>query len=145
MVTLFTAIPVLQWSSHMLVDSKWCVIYVDTTNEDRQLARTIADGLDGSCEDRCVTVGTVELDVESNDDFDAKARLVRPEGFLHFRYRVEIDYPTSKAPEVLALVSRLLTYLWGNEIAAVAACDFEDDLPHLGGGQLSNSAVPWPK
>ena len=129
----------------MLVDNKWCVVYVDTSLKGEQLAQTIAEGLGGSCEHRCVSAGTVELDVDSNDDFDAKARLARPEGFLHFRYRVEIDYPGAKSHEVRDLVSRLLTHLWVKEIPAVAACDFEEDLPNLGNGQFSNTSIPWPK
>ena len=128
----------------MSADSEWCVIYVDASVTDTQLARTIAELLGGSCENRCVSTRTLELDVESNDDFDAKARVVRPDGFLHFRYRIEMEYPDSMSSEVRDVVATLLTRLWAIGIPAVAACDFEEDLPHLGGGQLPIDSTPWP-
>ena len=41
-----------------------------------------------------------------------------------------------------ALVARLLQLLWENGIPAVAAADYEDELPEGGGGK--SRAVPWP-
>ncbi len=129
----------------MSLDDKWCIVYVDAIVTDEQLAKNIAEVLGGAYERQCVSAGAIELDIESNEDFDAVKRLVKPDGFLHFRYRVEIDYPSSRLSEVRDAVSKLLASFWVKKIPAVAACDFEEDLPHLGGIQFPDDALPWPK
>jgi len=74
------------------------------------------------------------LDAERNDDYDEAAAREFPSGFLRFRYRIEIDSRD--------VVERLLPLLWERGVPAVAACDYEDELPEKGG--FKSRAVPWP-
>jgi hypothetical protein len=43
----------------------------------------------------------------------------------------------------IALVNKILTWLWSQKIPAVAASDYEDQLPNNGG--YKSPLIPWPK
>ncbi|HET8625927.1 MAG TPA: hypothetical protein VFL91_00805 [Thermomicrobiales bacterium] len=105
------------------------------------LARALAGAVDGPFRDTVRTPDAL-LDVVANDEFDERQQRDFPDGFLHFRYAIEV-YPRADAPHeaVRQLVARLLEYLWGRGIPAVAACDYEDELPF--GGGYKSLAVPW--
>lgn len=75
------------------------------------------------------------LDVRRNEDFDV-VRQLEPDGFVFFRYFIDVDaLPGQDHAAQVALVARLLECIWSRGYAAVAACDFEDELPHHGGYQ----------
>jgi hypothetical protein len=76
----------------------------------------------------------VRFDVDRNDDRDDERAREFPDGFLHFRYVIDVG-PGEP-------VARLLRLLWDNGIPAVAASD-DDDLPEHGG--YKSRAVPWPE
>ena len=99
-----------------------CDVYVHT-HEDR-------DALAGRLEREL----GVRLHVERNDDRDEVRAREFPSGFLYFQYVIEAG------PQ--ALVERLLRALWDAGVPAVAACDYEDDLPE--GGGYKSRAIPWP-
>lgn len=75
----------------------------------------------------------MSIDVRRNDDFDRDRRLTN-DGFLFFRYYLDVD-PASGVPRTsyIVAVAELLEALWRNGCRAVAACDFEDELPRRGG------------
>ena len=77
------------------------------------------------------------LDVQRSHDRDAARATEFPDGFLYFRHRIEVE------AEHRPLVARLLRLLWDNGIPAVAACDYEDELPERGG--YKSRAIPWPR
>ena len=73
------------------------------------------------------------IDVMRNEDFNATRRK-EPDGFLYFRYYLDVDaVPRQPRAAQVALVAQILQCLWAQGWAAVAACDFEDALPHRGG------------
>jgi hypothetical protein len=76
----------------------------------------------------------VRFDVDGNHARDDERARDFPDGFLYFRYVIDVgpDEP----------VARLLRLLWDNGIPAVAASDGDDDLPENGG--YKSRAVPWP-
>ncbi|GHG18722.1 MULTISPECIES: hypothetical protein [Amycolatopsis] len=54
--------------------------------------------------------------------------------FVRWPVLVELESPDGvDQAEVVGLTSRLLEILWGTDYAAVASCDFEDELPYDGG------------
>jgi hypothetical protein len=124
-----------------------CKIFVDTDVPARELAVAVAQLLSGTAAGPWTwTVSTADcaIDVLPNDDFDEERREAFPDGFLNFRYALEV-YPRSGQPHdaIRQVVARLLEHLWAQGIPAVAACDYEPELPS-GGGYKSGS-VPWPK
>lgn len=111
-----------------------CSIFVDFsgTREDfLQLLLTIT----GGHRDSSLVLGSVaDLSTVSNDESDS-SRIDDPvEGFLFYRYKVEIE-PLRGAgrSEYIIFISHLLEALWTAGCRAVAACDFEDELPRSGG------------
>ena len=75
------------------------------------------------------------LDVERNDDYDDGPRARVPGA-------ASCISATGSRPTRRTLVERLLPLLWERGIPAVAACDYEDELPEKGG--YKSRAVPWP-
>jgi hypothetical protein len=122
----------------MTMDEMDCEIYVDGPDREGLTAR-ILEITGGTRDGRHVNAGDHELYVDENDEADPARAAAFPDGFLHFALNVEV-YPTS--PPAIALVTLLLETFWAAGWAAVAACDYETDLPH-GGGYRSRD-VPWP-
>lgn len=84
-----------------------------------------------------------EVEVLKNEDYDSK-RLARfPDGFIYFRYTIDLYVSDADAREQAAVVADLLRALWAWGFPAVAACAYEDRLPY-GGGYKSQS-IPWPR
>ena len=82
------------------------------------------------------------IEVRKNDDFDEVKLKKFPDGFLYFPFCIEIDIDENINVNVIANdVSSILTFLWTNNYAAVASCDFENLLPENGGYKSRN--IPW--
>lgn len=128
-------------------DELACTIYVETDLAPDALARLLAGSLSGSVRGvataSTVTVPHAEIDVRRNPDGDSARALSFPDGFLAFRYALEL-YPAGDTSrnDRIALAGRLLELLWSNQLPAVAACDFEEELPLAGG--YKKPTVPWP-
>lgn len=84
-----------------------------------------------------------EMEVLRNEDYDSKRRLLFPDGFIYFRYVIDLYMPDEPLNARADLVTRLLEYLWDSGFAAVAACSFEALLPEHGG--YKSDRVPWPE
>lgn len=83
------------------------------------------------------------IDINANDEYDKEKEKEFPDGFLYFPFSIEIDIQNDiRIEDAAREVSCLLKYLWENNYAAVAACDFEDQLPEKGGYKSKN--IPWP-
>lgn len=85
-----------------------------------------------------LTVSGVDVDVNANSDARGRAaERWRAKGGAHFILwpaLVELDTGEDEVTPVLVeLTARLLTALWDDGQPAVAACDYEDQLPFSGG------------
>lgn len=69
-----------------------------------------------------------EVDVQRSDDLDRNYG----DDFVLWPTRIDVE-PTPAAGDYVGFVRGLLETLWDAGIAAVAACDFEDELPEAGG------------
>lgn len=124
-----------------------CAIYVNAELSVDALATLVSSALSASLSDPTfapiIQTTAGEVEVRKNDGWDAARAIQFPDGFLFFRYRLEF-YAEAKVPlgEQARTVSRMLTALWSQGIAAVAACDYEDELPRKGG--YKELTVPWP-
>ena len=118
-------------------------LFVDGPESARTLVEDLAQLLGGGVDGSWVTGGSFALNVDGNDDLDPDRRWLRPDGFLHFALLVEVYFSPSCAIEERAqLVGRVLAHLWEQGVAAVAASDYEDALPHAGG--VAEPSLPWP-
>lgn len=115
----------------------YCKLFVDADNLTRSELRTLLLGCLGNlvtdAEHMSLDSSTFAIDVRRNEDFDP-LQCQEPAGFVFFRYYLDIDaVPGQPLSVQVALVSQILECLWGRGYAAVAACDFEDNLPRRGG------------
>ncbi|MCX4740792.1 hypothetical protein [Streptomyces antibioticus] len=82
----------------------------------------------GACADDHYTIrsGQMVFEIRPNPD-DGLA-----EDFIGWPFTIEAeaDHP---GPVLVEAVSDVLTAVWNRGLDAVAACDFEDELPDLGG------------
>jgi len=125
-----------------------CKIFVDTERSAEELAAMLLPVLlgqevTGGAGVRTILTPKAEVEIRKNEEFDKDRGRVFPDGFLHFTYALEV-YPSAGTPraEVVHLMASLLNELWAQTIPAVAACDYEAELPH--GGGYNSPSVPWP-
>lgn len=86
--------------------------------------------------------GFYELSVYNNDAFNLITQKDFPDGFMNFKFIVEVGFNSdSKIDQAVAVVSKLLKWLWEIKMPAVASCDYEDLLPENGG--YNSTAIPW--
>ena len=115
----------------------YCKLFVDIDDISREglqalLVECLGDQVKSA--DRWSIAGLLfAIDVRRNDGFDI-IRRNEPDGFLYYRYYLDIDAESSQPrADQIAPVAQILECLWEHGYAAVAACDFEDELPRRGG------------
>ena len=109
----------------------FCKMYLDMDGSVRdvnQLVRTILDGK--SEDDAMISTSVCSIYIDENDEFDEVMRTTPADGFLYYRYFLDIEPVDGviRGSYVQAL-SHLLRGLRKNGCKVVPACDFEDELP----------------
>lgn len=122
----------------MAAEPLYCAIYVDAPGRPA-LVELLSEVTGGRYEHWTIEAPGIDLHVDGNDEADAERSTAFPDGFLFFTHKVEADVDAGSA---VAVVTRMLEALWARGWPAVAACEFEDELP-CGGGYKSPD-VPWP-
>jgi hypothetical protein len=115
-----------------------CKVFVDADVPDTQLISMTAPALFAPDDDLLL-----EVEVLSNEDYDSNRRRQFPDGFIYFRYTLDLYMDEATVKRKAAIVTRLMDTLWDSGFPAVAACAFEDRLPERGG--YKSHAVPWPR
>ncbi len=122
----------------------YCHMYVESDGSRQELSEVIAQAINGTLENFTVVLPLIEVDIRKNKDFDEALRKEFPDGFLYFRYSLDIDAsPGQTLENQIKMVADILEHLWSRGYPAVAACDYEDELPHKGG--YKSHDVPWVK
>lgn len=108
----------------------YCKVYLDSTLPTNDLVELLTEGLGGQHRKWTITTNLVEVYVDENEDFDDGRRHNPDNGFLFYPYYVDMEpKPDVPADSYIDAVRRLLAFLKGQGIRAVAACDFEHLLP----------------
>jgi hypothetical protein len=86
----------------------------------------------------------IELIILKNSDYDSSRQSEYPDGFLYFRYILEINNLNEDIEmlKIVSIVNNILDFLWENNISAIASCDYENLLKNNGG--YKNISIPWP-
>ncbi len=113
-----------------------CKVYVDASASETELIRLTTPLLFDS-KDRV----TLDVDVLPNEDYDSNRRRLFPDGFIYFRYTLDLYMPDTPVTRKAKIVTRLLEGLWEGGYPAVAACAFEERLPERGG--YKSRRIPW--
>jgi hypothetical protein len=121
------------WLGELIMDATenlYCKVFVDGDMPRHDLVALVAECLSGSIQGRTVVASAMEVDINDNDDFVPRWRRTPPDDFVYFRFFLDVEPGQSalRAPYV-AQVGTLLKCLRGRGLKAVAACDFEQELP----------------
>jgi len=124
-----------------------CKVYVESGTTIDELSAIVGQALSAPVEltgcARTIRVSSGEIEARDNVDLQTAKVGYFPDGFLFFRFVLEY-YPRAgtERPERIALIAGLLQHIWKHGWAAVAACDYEAELPH--GGGYREPSLPWP-
>lgn len=109
-------------------------IFLDTDMERKSVIDIVSKVVGGSVSHSAITAQHADMFIFNNEDFSEEKRNQEPDGFLFYRYYLEIE-PRDGVEDSHYIdgIAKLLTGLWDNGLKAVASCDFEDELPRKGG------------
>lgn len=112
----------------------FCKIFIDTDDSREEIISFVFASIDGERDKWSVSNKFCNLDLLKNDDFNEFKRTQKPDGFLFSRYYIEME-PNEEIEinSYILYISELLIKLWGSGYQAIAACDFEEELPRKGG------------
>lgn len=115
-------------------DNLYCKVLIDTDDDEKDVSKTIIDIVSGQLNQFIIKSSTAELYLSKNEDFDVIKRLELPDGFLYSRYYLDIE-PNEKIKQedYIYGIAILLEGLWSKNYKAIAACDYEEELPRKGG------------
>jgi hypothetical protein len=112
----------------------YCKLFVETQLDRAALVRFVAQTVTGTENRSTIVSPWSEVDVRNNDDYDEDRAADPHDGFLFYRYYLDIEPVEDADPgEYILSIAQLLEALWKSGAKAVAACDFEEELPRKGG------------
>ena len=102
---------------------------------EREIAESVLrNNLVMSVRDHTADCGVADIDVRRNEDRNDHRFAATIDGFVYAPTYLDVFGKPESSPEsVVRAVSEILTSLWSAKVIAVAAADFEEDLPHRGG------------
>lgn len=111
----------------------YCKIFVNGPPTSEDLLQLVSRTVGGAVEYHTVIAAGAEIYVAHNDEDDA-LRAREPDGFLFYPYYLEVSAePGQTRSAQITLVARLLEVFWAAHLEAIAASDFEEELPRRGG------------
>lgn len=108
----------------------FCRVNVQAEVPHDEFVSFIARSVGGVSRSNSVRSNKLDISVDDNDVFDAEKARIGEDCWLYFRYTLEIDPIRGVSPrDYVAAIGTLLKSLWLSSMDAVAACDFEEQLP----------------
>ncbi|MEV4172633.1 hypothetical protein [Nonomuraea sp. NPDC049709] len=105
----------------------YCGLYLRGASQEAAIELTAR--ATGATRDGCLLcVGTMEIEIRRNDNCTLDGA-----DFLHWPIKMEIERGNATSHQVIETVSKILGHAWQAGHDAVAACDYEDELPDHGG------------
>ena len=115
-------------------ENLYCKIFVDSNMNEIDQIKMIASITAGEISKWTVVTDGCEIDVIKNDDYNKLKSKDASDGFLYYRYYLDIEpFESVEKEKYIFEIGLLIQGLWNNKCKAVAACDFEDQLPMKGG------------
>lgn len=122
----------------------YCSLFTDSNVSREELILRLAKFFGVSPNRHYLSNEKGEVGILKNKDYDAELRKDETDGFLHYRYLLEVEPKDDLGEEnAVNLVGKILEYLWLQNFPAVASCDYEEKLPNNGG--YKNPNVPKPQ
>jgi hypothetical protein len=112
----------------------YCKLFIDVPYSKAKLIEEISRIVKGSISRNRIDADWGEIDVEDNEFFDEHEKPQGSDAFLCFKYYLDIDVKEGvELAAYMSAIGELLKSCWDSGLRAVAACDFEDQLPKQGG------------
>ena len=122
----------------------YCSLFIDSDVSREDLTLNLAKFFGVSPDRHYLSNEKGEVGVMKNKDYDSALHQDETDGFLHYRYFLEVEPNEELGKEsAVEFVSNTLKYLWSQGYPAVASCDYEELLPNNGGYKSPN--VPKPQ
>jgi hypothetical protein len=118
----------------------FCKIYLDTPLSRDDVMELLQSSVGGGvAQFSRLTTDTLDLDLRKNDEANDLLSKTS-DGFMHFRYYLDVEPNDQLQSPTLYVrdIATLLRGMWAANVKAVAACDFENELPRLGGFTMVN-------
>jgi hypothetical protein len=111
-------------------DNLYCKVFIDGAPTRERVIGVIAPHLDATRSGRTIVAKHLEIDVNDNDDFDERRSQREPDGFLYWRWFLDVEpvAGAARANYIRQLTHLILRLRW-SQLRVVAACGFEDELP----------------
>jgi hypothetical protein len=111
--------------------TRYCKIFVRGEGTRENLLDLVAEVVGVEAAERSsVVTRTLWIGVRKNDEFDVTCS----GDFLFWPFLVEVQGNAhAEHHDLVRAIGHLLEGLWSAAFDAIAACDFEDELPHRGG------------
>lgn len=108
----------------------YCKVYLDSSLPKHALLACLSEWVTGQVSIRTITADPFEVDVVANEDFDESRTQRAEDGFLFYRYYLDIEPRLGVSEEeYIEAIRKLLSKVRAEGMRAVASCDFEDRLP----------------
>jgi hypothetical protein len=121
-----------------------CLLYASPNLSEEKFKILLSDFLQGTIDKTSFIKGReFTITVLKNDEFNELQQVSFPDGFLFFRFLIEIERGLTEFDLYVRYIDRLITWLWSNHIPTVVSCDFEDLLSEKGG--YKSTKIPWPR
>lgn len=116
------------------MEDLYCKVLVDSPHPRGTLTEAIAAALGGVANESTVIAPALEADVRRNEDWDPSRYAPDWDNFIFSRYYLDVEPRAGvERSTYVAAVATLLESLWSLKADAIAACDFEEELPWRGG------------
>jgi len=115
--------------------NSFCKIYISSKTNERDIWK-VANAI------KMPFLGNVFVYLDVNEEFDADKEILFPDGFLFFKFLLEIELKNEAMnDDYIKYIGLVLKELWKKGISAVASSDFEMMLPNNGG--YNSKEVSW--
>ena len=122
---------------------RYCTLYVNDKLDLKRLIDSI-NGLIGSNIKAFDSIRSDDFAIvfTLNGGYNAILEKVFPDGFLFFKYRLEISFEDNvNISFCVEMVGKILVHLWKEGVTAIASADYEETLPEKGG--YKSYLIPW--
>ncbi|GGI17865.1 1,4-dihydroxy-6-naphthoate synthase [Gottfriedia solisilvae] len=117
------------------MEDLYCKIFINTNLSIDILTENISNFLSLEYDKYFSIKGDLfTIDVRKNKEFEEENSKTLIDGFLYYRYFLDMDLSDYyRKEEYKLIVGKLMEFLWGEGYLVVASCDFENELPNRGG------------
>lgn len=112
-----------------MVNSLYCKLFIDSDKSVEELENIICLILGGKIHPiRTIEIKEAAFDLRINKEFDLKKGKNKDDGFLYWKYFLDIEPIKTSKIDYINIVRDLMNQLKKQSIDSIAACDFEDRL-----------------